>query len=63
MFSETSPDPACPTPNGTFRDKSNCSRYYTCIENTVAVKYECPAGLHFNDVRGNLNITRKLYKY
>ncbi|KAJ8918934.1 hypothetical protein NQ315_016836 [Exocentrus adspersus] len=42
----------CPLENGTFRDRNNCSRYFTCIANKVVAKYECPEGLAYNDYIG-----------
>ncbi|XP_049821643.1 probable chitinase 10 isoform X2 [Aethina tumida] len=34
---------------GTFRDKNNCSLYYTCFAGKVVASYECPVGFNFND--------------
>lgn len=41
----------CPKPSGTFRNKTRCSGYFTCIDNKVVVSSECAGGLLFNDVR------------
>lgn len=41
----------CPKPSGTFRNKTKCSGYFTCIDNKVVVSSECAGGLLFNDVR------------
>lgn len=40
----------CPLDHGTFRNKTKCSSYYTCIGGKVVVSYDCPEGLNFNDV-------------
>ncbi|XP_050308614.1 peritrophin-44-like isoform X2 [Anthonomus grandis grandis] len=42
----------CPLEFGTFRDKTNCSQYYTCAYNKIAARYECPDGLSFSDILG-----------
>ncbi|RZC35869.1 uncharacterized protein BDFB_000346, partial [Asbolus verrucosus] len=39
----------CPLDFGTFREKSNCSNYYTCIGGKIVAQYTCPAGFSFND--------------
>lgn len=41
----------CPLDHGTFRNKTKCNAYYTCISNKVVAAYECPEGFNFNDVR------------
>lgn len=40
----------CPTPHGTFRDKFNCSQYYTCMFGEIVARYGCATGLSYNDV-------------
>ena len=44
-------DEECPIAFGTFRDKANCSHYFTCIGGKVVANYNCPEGFSFNDVR------------
>ncbi|KAJ3664657.1 hypothetical protein Zmor_000208 [Zophobas morio] len=42
-------DEECPIAFGTFRDKANCSHYFTCIGGKVVANYNCPEGFSFND--------------
>ncbi|CAH1974260.1 unnamed protein product [Acanthoscelides obtectus] len=42
----------CPLLSGTFRDKTSCNKYFTCIANQVVARQECPQGLFFNDYLG-----------
>lgn len=41
----------CPVDRGTFRNKTKCNSFYTCISYKVVATYECPEGFNFNDVR------------
>ncbi|VEN59247.1 unnamed protein product [Callosobruchus maculatus] len=50
VLNETPPE--CPLPSGTFRDKTKCNKYFTCIANQVVARQECPQGLVFNDFLG-----------
>ncbi|KAF5298642.1 hypothetical protein FQR65_LT09738 [Abscondita terminalis] len=50
--SEVTQSSLCPQPEGYFRDKNNCSKYFVCINNLVAAQYECPLELYYNEVIG-----------
>ncbi|XP_044258604.1 probable chitinase 10 [Tribolium madens] len=39
----------CPLEFGTFRDRQNCSNYFTCIGGKIVANYTCPSGFNFND--------------
>jgi len=38
----------CPAPQGTFRNRNNCSQYFTCLNNRIVAQYECPTNYLFN---------------
>ncbi|KAL1491611.1 hypothetical protein ABEB36_012183 [Hypothenemus hampei] len=42
----------CPLEFGTFRNRSDCSRYYICAYNKIAATYKCPDGFSFSDLLG-----------
>ncbi|XP_074030527.1 peritrophin-44 isoform X2 [Leptinotarsa decemlineata] len=42
-------DSDCAVEFGTFRDKNNCSTYYTCVAYKIISKHDCPPGFYFND--------------
>ncbi|XP_066156321.1 protein obstructor-E-like [Euwallacea fornicatus] len=42
----------CPLEFGMFRDRTNCSQYYTCSFYNVVARYACAEGFSFSDVLG-----------
>ncbi|KAG5884494.1 hypothetical protein JTB14_001289 [Gonioctena quinquepunctata] len=39
----------CPLEYGTFRNRTDCGAYYTCIGNKIAATYNCHEGFKYND--------------
>ncbi|XP_066261760.1 chondroitin proteoglycan-2-like [Euwallacea similis] len=42
----------CPLEFGMFRDRTNCSQYYTCSFSNIVARYACAKGFSFSDVLG-----------
>ena len=39
----------CPSRWGSYRNPTNCSLYYLCVE-SIPLKFACPFGTYFNEV-------------